>query len=343
MRIFFVGGPSTDPRSLEPGEWVSLCGTIGRRIAQGSHDLLVCSSYHRGADRWVLDGFVAAAGCAERLHIFPPKRPESVVAEWDELLAELDVVTANMSPVDGPDASNAETRSSAYLLAQLRALDECELVIAVGGHHEGSASVLLHIAEANGTPVLPFGFAGGTAEIALQRLRAPLVHALGDDHPLLRQSQGIERCTEFAERLRNPRRGEQPYVFISHSWDRPAHTDHVEVELRRYENVRVFRDEQEIAPGADITAEIRDALERCTHFVGLWCTEYACSPHCFDEFHTIMERKAVDDGLKVLMLRLDETRLVWRAMRGSGMPNWSRVRSRSELRQELARFVGVSR
>lgn len=338
MRILFVGGPTDDPTAPPTFDWPTTCGVIGRQIATGGHELAVCSSYDKGADRWVLDGFVRGDGDAERLRVYTPARPEAVRRDWEDLLDQVGAARASIEVVDGPDAKLH--RSNAYLLAQLRALGECQLVVTLGGNLKASATILLHMAESRGIPVLPYGLAGGAAEDARRRLRASLLQALQDDHGLLVHLDGIERCVELGERLRNPSRDRQPYVFVSHARKRPEPTDQVESVLRRHENVVVFRDETDIQPGADIPDDLTRALNECTHFVGLWCKEYACSPWCYDEFHTIMERRARDDSLKVLILRFDDTRFVWRPMRDEEhRKNWPSIEHRAQLQEILHRFV----
>ena len=83
---------------------------------------------------------------------------------------------------DHPNMDDADGRPVSYswLLAQLAALDACDLIVAAGGRLGGSAGMLLHQAEAKRRPVVPLGHLGGEAALALERQRYRLLDRLGE-------------------------------------------------------------------------------------------------------------------------------------------------------------------
>ncbi|RBN36059.1 hypothetical protein DMN50_37435, partial [Priestia megaterium] len=60
--------------------------------------------------------------------------------------------------------------------------------------------------------------------------------------------------------------------------------------LLRRRNLQVFRDESKFGAGHAIPTLIEEAIYGANIFIAVWCTEYACSPWCFDEFELALDR-----------------------------------------------------
>ncbi|RBN36039.1 hypothetical protein DMN50_37535, partial [Priestia megaterium] len=68
----------------------------------------------------------------------------------------------------------------AWLLCQLQALESCQTIIAIGGKLDGSANMLLLLAESKRKKILPLSFLGGAAEQSFYRKRYELQDIFGD-------------------------------------------------------------------------------------------------------------------------------------------------------------------
>lgn len=346
MRILFVGGPTDEMTGPLLTQFRAMCATIGEKAADRGHSLLVCSSHEAGADRWVLEGFVNAGAPSRRLEIPSISRPEMFLDDWADLFAEMGVDAAHIYEIEGghENENSPEARRNVDLLAQFSALSTCDLVIALGGQASTSAAVLLHVAESRGTPVLPLGFAGGVATAALWRLQPNLRSALGDDADLLWSQQGVGRAIELAEDLgryypASERPSRQPYIFISHPEARAAEADLVEKFLRQHRNIAIYRDERNLGWTGKFDPQVRCALDECTHFIGVWCRDYAFSPSTYDEFHQVIKRgETTRYGPKITMLRFDDTPLIWHKMHGLHA-RWPKVQARAEVYEALKNFV----
>jgi hypothetical protein len=127
--------------------------------------------------------------------------------------------------------------------------------------------------------------------------------------------------------------------FISYARARAAEADFVEALLRRQTEfaVQVIRDDTEFEAGYEIDAQIRAKIFEADVFIGLWCTEYACSPWCADEFEIALER--APSGLRLWLLMLDDTRMVPRNARRL---QFISARTRDELESKvLAQLSGL--
>lgn len=81
---------------------------------------------------------------------------------------------------------------------------------------------------------------------------------------------------------------EEREVFISYARKRPHEADYIETLLRR-RNISVFRDESEFGAGEDIPIQIEEHIHRANTFIAVYCTEYACSPWCYDELELALD------------------------------------------------------
>lgn len=335
MRFFVIGGVACD--KIEPGftEQSALlertCHRLGGAIRAAGHAAILCSVFSGSADIDVLRGMASAV--TDRpldIDLHYPDGPD-VRSRVEEVVRELHLIGLRRYPHPPPQADTQEAWAYAWLLCQLHALDECHVVVALGGKTDRTASLLLLLAEGRRKSILPATFLGGAAEQAYYRRRYELEDRFGEKLAILRTPDSIENIVQLAEQIatsgeRNRRIAGPLRFFISYPRARPAEADHVEMILRR-RNMMVYRDETEFGAGHEIPAEITEALHAADVFVALWCQEYACSPWCFDELEQALERRS-RGKIELWMLCIDETRMVPRGARD--LIRYS-IRSREEL------------
>lgn len=334
LRLLIIGGKATS--DFDPDPWHEGASDLGAALATSNLKLAVCSAHASSVDRHVVDAFVAAGGHPSRISVDHPDDNE-IALEWRELERIWGAPPGATRPRVGPDFRSSDGRIYAFLHCQLRALDSAAVVVVLGGQLNGSAHLLVEIARGRGIPVLPFSFAGGLGERLVEDFRYQLADVLGPQVALLRRPDGPGHIVDLVAGIVGSARREAPRVFISYPWRRPGEADHLETEFRR-RDIDVFRDEREIRLGEDVEAKLHEALEDCDIFVGLWSSEYVRSPWCFDEFHSVMERRKRSGNPMVVLLRLDDTRLVWRVAR-SGTTNWPEVKDRDGLRLAAANIL----
>ncbi|SEV93368.1 toll/interleukin-1 receptor domain-containing protein [[Clostridium] fimetarium] len=97
-------------------------------------------------------------------------------------------------------------------------------------------------------------------------------------------------------------------VFISHN--------HFNKEIAREigllfaaQNINVWFDEWNIAPGESIPSKVNNGLEICTHFLLLWSEKASKAPWVKAETNAIIGRMLSTDGVKFIPVMLDSTPL----------------------------------
>lgn len=344
MKCFPIGGktPEDDLGATSgSSELSSACVELGRSVASDAVEILVCSPFDDAADSFVLRGVAAheeRRNVGIRVHYIDSPQ---VRTKLDGLLSELKLTKVARIPNAPPRDESIEARRFAWLLCQIKALEEADVVFAIGGGLAGAANMLLLLAEAWRKPVLPFPYYGGAAKESFDRRRYDLVDRLGSKIEKLHEKNAVSDALGFASDLVTPRsKGKDNpkqalRFFISYPRARQAEADHVETMLRR-RNLYVYRDEVDLGPGHSIPEEIRRAIYNCDVFIAIWCVEYACSPWCHDELELAMDRLA-EAGLKLWLLRVDETRIVPQRARNLLLFD---VRSRMELEGKVLDLIG---
>ncbi|MEM8993347.1 MAG: toll/interleukin-1 receptor domain-containing protein [Acidobacteriota bacterium] len=330
IRVFVIGGSTG--RGAHGSSLVREAGKeLGRQLGRDSSIVLVaCRAKHDSIDAWTVQGFAETARGPERLVAHYPVDQRTNIAaddrkiseQWRALIQETGLVDPRLRQNSEAVVSSPEDFPDAFLLCQIRALiEDCDVVVAVGGKPASSAAKLLAIAS-RGYPIVPFAFPEGSAsQQEFQKQRSWLGQRFKDlNQPRLLDSLedpgGVERVLELIHVTR--RAHGQHSIFISYPWKKRAEADYVEAFLRRHPRLEIFRDEESIAIGESITDEIKTNLQSCDVFVALWCAEYAASPNCYDEFHIALAR----DDCKVVVIRIDSTRPVWPELRVQDSLHW---------------------
>lgn len=339
MRIFVLGSVDVagdEPSGSDHPDPVPGLRKLGALLAGAGHELLLCSPHRGSLDREILEG-AAGAGVQVKVEMhYPRSSPNEQAVQ--ALADDLGIAVERRSHPSGPD--NAGTaRSYAWLLCQLSALDRAEIVIAAGGALDGSASMLLRLAEGRGVPILPFAHAGGAAALSLARQRYALCDRLGGDLlEWLSRPEPMDRVAEAIPLLLDGGPGRDSgyrRFFLSYSREQAAEADFVESTLRR-RALEVFRDDQDIGADEELNVAIREAICRSDVFVALWSREYACSPWCFDEIELAIRRRG-EGRMAIWVLDLDGTRLVYPGIRG--LPAQPAA-GREQMQATLLRLLG---
>jgi hypothetical protein len=316
MKILIMGTSSGQTENgshqVDPHKVISRIGEI---IAEAGHQLLICSPFPDSADYWAFQGakahLSAESGPSAEMH-YP--RIDEVKTAAQELVSGIsrDRVRQYTHPVV-EDVSAAPDKTYSWLLAQIAAMDQSHAIVAVGGKLSGSAKLLLALAESRNKSVLPLRFLGGAAEKYFDRHYYQLQDKLGDDIDLLSTTAIADRVVDVIRALAREQNlpgalTKVPRFFLSYAKQRPSEADHVEMMLRR-RGLAVIRDDHIFEEGESITNSIEEEIHKSDVFIALWCSEYACSPWCFDELSMALQRKKAG-VMKLWLICIDNTRIV---------------------------------
>jgi hypothetical protein len=345
MKVFLLGAAVGYEENAEAENEARLLEStatlLGAKVVAGGHDLLICSPFKDSVDYYAALGAanVEAADPMPYVEFHYPDSP-GVDREVRNLINSLNIKNVRLFSHTGvSDSDNSEARKYSWLLAQINALENCNVIVAMGGKHDGSASFLLRIAEARRKSILPLRFLGGAASRLYDRLQYELHDKIGDNLPILNDPDRITEVIPLAQSLATSTLGSPDGTkplefFISYPRSRPGEADYVEALLRR-RNFTVFRDEEDFRAGTKTYEEIRQHIFKATVFVALWCKDYACSPWCFDELDLALDRN--DEGKMALwIVVVDETRIVPPRARGLTFMNG---RSRAEIEASIRHFL----
>ena len=185
--MFVLGGQTTSrvPRGDETEEEARIrkdeeahedfvlrttCTDLGRKIARGAVDLIVCSPFPDSADAYVVDGYCRENAGGE-IHFFLPDHKD-VWARLDKLKSSLPTSNVGFPEPFKHPSPEGDAWGPAWLYCQLQALEYADALVCVGGRIDKTATTLIHFAEGKHKTVVPFSFLGGAAEA---RLLAPCV------------------------------------------------------------------------------------------------------------------------------------------------------------------------
>jgi len=186
MKVFVIGGVVSRPndQKYKPQTVVlrKSMQEVGRTLIRRGHDLLICSPHRGSADIDAFRGAAKAFTPAQRSCVeFHAPDLEDTQQELDLLIRSLPQhrIRRFIHPVSADDRGRPNLMYS-WLLSQMSALVRSQIVLALGGRTDGSASLLLPIAEAQQKQILPLTFLGGAATQSFERQRNELASRLAD-------------------------------------------------------------------------------------------------------------------------------------------------------------------
>ena len=348
MKIFIIGGHVTSDTQFNHLQiFEHTIKKFSENVQLAGHDILVCSPFKDSADYFAVLGAANVKVKASTSQIVPiiefhyPNNPV-IDDEVRKLISELKIPTTRVKLIghlSPSDSDGKEAQQYSWLLAQINALDSSNVVFAIGGREEGTASLLLRIAESRRKPILPLRFLGGSAGRIYDRLQYQLSDKLGDSLPILNDPNRVDELTQLIEFLATSSanlktKSEHLQFFISYPRSRPKEADYVESLLRR-RNFVVYRDEEDFQPGTKTYEEIRENMYKSTVFIAIWCQEYACSPWCFDELDLALDRH--NEGKQALwILNVDGTRMVPPRARDIAFMNGG---NRAEIQASILHYI----
>nr|GEW82231.1 hypothetical protein [Tanacetum cinerariifolium] len=264
------------------------------------------------AERYHIDTYPTLAAMSKAL-----QASSGIEAAWQDQLDVLDnrvrVLKVGHEALEAVD--QVATKYS-WLLSQLRAIEEAQYIVIIGGRLGGSSDLLIRIAEAQRKQLVPLPLFGGVGAACFARKRYQLRDTWGEEAcrllereitgpqlvAMLMQQRSRQAATTLQAHY------EPASFFISYPWERPVEADLVEMILRR-RSYEVLRDEQDFAPGEHIPQAIQERIRQSTVFIALWCREYACSPWCYDELALALQTHIIA-GKALWIFNLDATRMV---------------------------------
>lgn len=307
--VFVIGGitkESLDHEAEEPRLNIA-CHKLGQTIARARTQLIICSPFPKSADYYTAMGYseVEMGGV---IHFHSPRHPD--VADKRKSFSKI-FARKGLKVVDWlyPGPEDKDSWFQAWLLAQLKALEKADAVIAVGGKVSKTANTLLHLAEERNLPIVPFSFLGGAAHRSFQRRDWGRLHP-GFDTSLLEQEKGVEKAIDIANRfatdlLSYRYKSNKPQIFFI---SRAAHDSEIAYVLADWLKERgyaVLLGDEEIREDQMAKASIDQAVLKSDIFIVLWSKHYALSPWCYDELTLACNKK-----MDILLFNLDDSMIV---------------------------------
>jgi nucleoside phosphorylase len=318
--VYVIGGVTgaTSYPSLERVELEQVCTDLGSAIAQAGAELVVCSPYPDAADVYTVSGYVKS-GAGGAVHFHSPDHP-AVAEKHSQLLKMLgnDIATRIVYwRHPGPEDESAWEQ--AWLLCQLQALDQADAVMSIGGRFSNSANTLLHLAELQHKPVLPFAFLGGASQRAFERRDWARLYP-GFDYSILEQKASIANAIDAVNHLMVTRtRGSHRYkwpprtVFISRARPDAEFGEALQNHLNS-NGYRALLGDAQVSSGRMVESAIEEALLSADLFVVIWSASYALSRFCYDELDLALQRHEAGD-LQIWIFNVDGSDVVPRGAR----------------------------
>lgn len=285
--IFVIGGiteESDDPESELP-RLHKACIDLGRAIAKGHSQLIICSPFAESADYYTAMGYseVATQGV---IHFHSPNHPD--VAERRKKL-EKTLGNNEVKIVDWlyPGPENGSAWSQAWLLAQLQALEKADAIVAIGGKLSKTANTLLHLAEVRHLPIIPFVFLGGAAKRSFERMDWKRLHPSFDISKLQHESN-VKDVIEIVNHLMADLAVEHsgisnPTTFFISRASQDAKMANILSEHLKKKGLTIILGDEEVKADKMAIASIDQALIKSDIVIVLWSKYYALSPWCYDE------------------------------------------------------------
>lgn len=349
MKVFLLGGVVLQDTDEKYKAHLSLVrkvgGVIGRALILHRHDLLVCSPHKGSVDREaVLEAAALLSKTGKAFIEFHIPELKSTQEELRRLTRSFPAKRTKIFryPVSADESGNPNLIYT-WLLSQLSAMSRAQVVLSFGGKVDGSASVLLPIAESQRKTVLPLPFLGGAAAQSFERQRNELSARLGDALSLLQDKAFLTRALAIIDSLPNvqfpgPNDSEPLRIFLSYPTTKKRDADYVENFLRR-QGCKVYRDLVTFEAGRSIEGEIREHIHLADIFLAIWCSDYACSPWCYDEIDIALTRHK-DSRMIPWILCFDDTPIIPPSAR---MLPYYRITNRRQLEATLLKLLKQGR
>lgn len=294
MKVMLLG--SIDKENVD--EYEHICTRVANILVERKATLVICSLFDDSVDYYVFKEFIKNGKDVE-LHY------------WDtqEANKQIEKIVGRKNISKFPYLSNNNLdRKYSYLFCQINAMRVADVIIVVGGKTEGSANLLLHIADLDNKLVIPIISLGGAGKQYYDRNLHIIKDLLKDKYECMGSNDVEKIINSFLDNIPqySTKRNEVKRVFISYARANPKWADQIELILRR-RNISLFRDESEFKGGSDIQKEIQDEILKADTFIAVWCSDYACSPWCMDEMEMALDR--IKD-INLWIIRVDETRIV---------------------------------
>lgn len=346
MKCFVIGGLSKNKDNLsceEIGEFQNDCKEIGKSIVERGDSLIICSPFEESADYWVLQGFLSKGMNKIKSKVIIVNYDEGTInKETERVIKGIDnnIIEINK-------CKDLGSRKYSWLFCQLKALECCDYVVAIGGNKEGSSQMLLALAQSSQKIIIPLSIWDGAAKECYYNMEYAFKARLQNDNyitiwtnpnELFKSSNFYNILNKICNEGKDfeEQHNKNYKIFISYPRIKNNDADFIEVLLRR-RKLNVFRDESEFEAGRSIQQEIIDKLNESNIFIALWCTEYACSPWCFDEFELALDKyKNNENSIKLWIFCLDETRIVPKRARELRTLN---VKSREDIEREIVKLL----
>lgn len=312
--VFVIGGETgeTEHPDFEASCLQSACLELGKALAKGGVRMIVCSPFPDSADCYTVRGY-SRSGLSGEIEFHSPDHPD-VDKAHEALKKVLGKGIAKINIFRHPGYEDDDSRFQGWLLAQLKAVDRADVVVAIGGKISKTASTLLHLAEDRGIPIVPYTFLKGAAQRAFDRSGWNKLHPK-IDAAILNSEDGIDKVIEIANQLlmdklayKNISLSAPNGVFISRAKEDAVIAD----KLMKYLNASgfdVLLGDGTISPHQMAQASIEQAIQKSDIFVLLWSKYYALSPWCYDELALSLEQSK-NRGTVIWLFCLDDTPIV---------------------------------
>lgn len=291
---------------------------MGTELAKANMDLIVCSPFPDSADFHAVRAYSFQKNKGS-VHFHYPMH-NRVIKVKEELEVYLGKNCPKIIDWKYPAPLDEESWEQAWLLCQLQALDQAEVIVAIGGKVSKSANTLLHLAEAKGIIIIPFTFLGGAAKRSFDRINWDKLYPTVKSE-ILHSKNGIEEIVDLINQFKicttnhlNIKISVDSTFFISRSKE-DKKIGIQAGEFLRKKGVKVLLGDDAINENKMVLSSIEEYLNISDVCIILWSKFYALSPWCYDELLLATKRQNVGK-MNILIFNLDKSLIVPKEGRG---------------------------
>lgn len=317
--VFVIGGVTGETKhpDFETSRLQIACLELGRALASAGVQMIVCSPFPDSADYYAVTGY-ARSRLGGVIQFHSPRHPD-VEQKHRDLLDILGDSRPEIVVWGHPGPENTEAWPQAWLLSQLQALEQADVVVAIGGKVSKTANTLLHLAEGRRLPVIPFTFLGGAAQRAFARYDWRRLHP-NIDAQVLGREDGVGKVIELANQMLSDavsfenRLISSPHTFfVSRAKEDSAFADEL-IKYLQQAGFEVGSGDLSISTEKMVQASIEQSILKSDVCIVLWSRHYALSPWCYDELQFSLERQNAGQ-LVTWLFNLDDSPIVAREAR----------------------------